>query len=303
MATTVATTSPPFHLLLSLFFLFSLLVHANPINTNHANPIARRSVTVNLAPNPDYAPNGPAAYARALQKWGAEVPQSLAQSLAVMKGAAYSVKEDREYLSRVGFGTPLQWLDVDLDTGSADVWVYSSETRKSVAGNRPVWVIEDSKTARKVENTTWMISYGDGSRAWGNVWTDTICLGSITLPNATLESAVSASSSLTFDPDLDGIFGLSYSLPSETTPQQPTSTSPNASSTAIVDTGTTLLLLSQEITSLYYASIPTAIQNFTVGGLWTFPCNLTTLPDFEIGFDSGFVATVQEVYELYGDAG
>ena len=34
---------------------------------------------------------------------------------------AESMKHDREYLSRVGFGTPLQWLNMDLDTGSADL--------------------------------------------------------------------------------------------------------------------------------------------------------------------------------------
>jgi hypothetical protein len=50
------------------------------------NPITRRSVTLDLQRNPDYAPNGPAAYARALQKWGADVPGELADSLAVMRG-------------------------------------------------------------------------------------------------------------------------------------------------------------------------------------------------------------------------
>jgi hypothetical protein len=34
---------------------------------------------------------------------------------------AESIRDDREYLSRVGFGTPLQWMKVVLDTGSADV--------------------------------------------------------------------------------------------------------------------------------------------------------------------------------------
>ena len=34
---------------------------------------------------------------------------------------AEAIGNDREYLSSVGFGTPLQWLNLDLDTGSADV--------------------------------------------------------------------------------------------------------------------------------------------------------------------------------------
>ena len=39
-------------------------------------------------------------------------------------------------------------------------WVYTSETRKSVVGDRPVFVLQDSKTAKKVDNATWMITYG-----------------------------------------------------------------------------------------------------------------------------------------------
>ncbi|KAL2129386.1 hypothetical protein VTI74DRAFT_7882 [Chaetomium olivicolor] len=371
----------PLRLITFFTLLSASLIHALPTaegfnhaTTNRISPLARRSVSVDLTPNPDYSPNGPAVYARALQKWGAEVPRSLTKSLAAMRSAvgevaAFSVRNDREYLSRVGFGTPLQWLDMDLDTGSSDVWVYSSEMRKSVAGDRPVWVIEDSETAKKVGNATWTIAYGDGSRAWGNVYTDTLCLGTITLANATIESAVSASLSLTFDLDLDGIFGLAYNLPSQTFPQQPTVLSqllphlaaplftadlrwhsaqgaytfgyidrsrhnpdtpilytplvPNATFwqvpftgvhvggdekwylanfSGIVDTGTSLLLLSRDIATLYYGAVPGAQQNWTVGGLWTYPCDnggRGALPDFEIGFGSGFVATIPGRYMNY----
>jgi aspergillopepsin I len=74
---------------------------------------------------------------------------------------------------------------------------------------------------------------------------------------------------------------------------------------AIADTGTTLLLLGRQAASLYYSAIPGATKNLTAGGIWTFPCTLPpstlkdgdenkdgTLPDFEIGFDNGFVARV-----------
>jgi hypothetical protein len=61
----------------------------------------------------------------------------------------------------------------------------------------------------------------DGSIARGNVWTDTISLGGTTVPNATLESAVNVSPELSGDRDSAGVFGLAYSLPTGTSPQQP----------------------------------------------------------------------------------
>lgn len=127
-------------------------LHSDTNTKDGKQNIARRSVTVDLQRNPNYAPNGPTAYARALKKWGAEVPGDLADVLAVMRGdgvffcprnwvvrckylwtgrltqkrtdgdvGADTIRNDREYVSQVGFGTPLQWLNVDLDTGSADV--------------------------------------------------------------------------------------------------------------------------------------------------------------------------------------
>jgi hypothetical protein len=87
----------------------------------------------------------------------------------------------------------------------------------------------------------------------------------------------------------------------------------NGSFSAIADTGTTLLLMGTDVVGLYYDAVPGARQNWTIGGIWTYPCDLTaaegdgseggeggqekengkkTLPDFEIGFNNGFVATV-----------
>ncbi len=178
-------------------------------------------------------------------------------------------------------------------------------------------------------------------------------LASITIHNATVESALSATSPLGGDPDLDGIFGLSYALPSLTTPLQPTilsaliprleeplftvdlhhhSSKTRSSYTfgeipashhtghtplhytrlsadaqywdfpyrgihvegqeewyinpmfhAIADTGTTLLLLSRPTAELYYSSVDGAVRNYTLGGIWMFPCHGTRLPNFEIG--------------------
>lgn len=93
-----STTPLRFITLLSILLL-SALVHAVSLpgltfNENNRrgthdtnkNPLTRRSITLDLQRNPDYTPNGPAAYARALRKWGAEVPGELVDSLAVMRG-------------------------------------------------------------------------------------------------------------------------------------------------------------------------------------------------------------------------
>ncbi|KAL1839313.1 hypothetical protein VTJ49DRAFT_1641 [Mycothermus thermophilus] len=354
-----------------------VLDHHHDGGSSNNHQLTKRSVTVDLQRNPNYTPNGPAAYALALSKWGAEVPQKLTQSLAVMGGPegakgdveAASVHDDREYLSRVGFGTPLQWLTVDLDTG----WLYTTDTRLSIAQDRRIFHINASSTAEPIANATWYITYGDGSAAWGRVYRDVISLANITIPNATIESATSASLSLVADPDLDGVFGLAYNLSSQTSPSQPsvlsallprlaepvftadlrwrssagaytfgyvdherhtdelkyTNLSEGAQFwefayrglhiggqdrwylsaeeeeeeedrwRAIADTGTTLLLMGSEVAELYYADVPGARWNLTVGGIWTYPCNNSVLPEFEIGFDNGFVATIPGQFMNY----
>ncbi|KAH6621542.1 aspartic peptidase domain-containing protein [Chaetomium sp. MPI-SDFR-AT-0129] len=192
------------------------------------------TLDVKVDRNPSYKPNGPAAYAQALRKWGAPVPVELEKALAVMGTppgnggtgdiAVDSVLQDREYLSRVGVGTPPQWLWLDLDTGSADLWMYTSETREATPSNRTVFKIEESTTAQRIENGSWSIAYGDGSSAYGTLYHDTVTLGpnsSLIVLNSTIESALSTSASLSSDPILGGILGLSCSLNSNASPKQP----------------------------------------------------------------------------------
>jgi hypothetical protein len=78
----MATAVSLLQLITTALYLILSIAHATPI---HNHVINRRSVSLGLTRNPDYAPNGPAAYARALKKWGAEVPSELVNSLAAMK--------------------------------------------------------------------------------------------------------------------------------------------------------------------------------------------------------------------------
>jgi hypothetical protein len=81
-----------FNILVSFLLLYNSLVvairipHTNSYyDTHNHNNIAKRSITLDLQRNPNYAPNGPAAYARALKKWGAKVPKELTKTLAAMR--------------------------------------------------------------------------------------------------------------------------------------------------------------------------------------------------------------------------
>lgn len=90
----MAMLKPLFNLLISYLLFHSSFATAIRIPhisiNNHGahghHSIVKRSATLDLPRNPDYAPNGPAAYARALKKWGAKVPKELTQSLAAMRG-------------------------------------------------------------------------------------------------------------------------------------------------------------------------------------------------------------------------
>ncbi|KAK0705556.1 aspartic peptidase domain-containing protein [Lasiosphaeris hirsuta] len=276
---------------------------------------------------------------------------------------ALSISSDREYLASVGIGTPPQVLALDLDTGSSDLWVYSSETNPLDLSNHTHWVPENSSTAHRIPNATWTIEYGkfradsgvpqgDGSYAYGHAWRDTVSLGGITVLNSTVESAVEVSWKLSTDYDMDGILGLAFNLSNQVSPDQPTvlnsllpllespvftadlkwraegaydfgtidparyngtiqyvplldgaqfweyaftgfcvpTTNPSQTQTwylsswdAIADTGTTLLMVADDIAAIYYKSVPTALYNESIG-VYQFPCS-TVLPDFVIGFD------------------
>lgn len=158
---------------------------------------------------------------------------------------AWNQTNDREYLSPVLVGTPPQLIHLDLDTGSADLsvpilplflrglmtmtnrcflyrWVFSSDTPSRQVAGQKIYRPESSTSSSRVANTTWAISYGDGSFAAGTVYNDIVQLGNVVLPNATIESAGTVSSSLTSDRSMSGLLGLAINHPSTAWPKQPT---------------------------------------------------------------------------------
>lgn len=263
--------------------------------------------------------------------------------------AADPATQDTYYLCAVDIGG--QTLNLDFDTGSADLWVFSSELSASESQGHSIYNPKKSKTAKELDDYTWNITYGDGSSASGNVYTDVVTVGGIAVSGQAVELAEQISSQFSQDTDNDGLLGLAFSSINTVQPQAQTtwfdsgvnqglfaqnvftvdlkhqqpgsydfgyidsskytgditytpvdnsqgfweftgtgygignSDFQQASIDAIADTGTTLLLMDDDIVDAYYQQVDGAENDSSQGG-YVFDCS-TTLPDFVLGIGDG----------------
>lgn len=181
-------------------------------------PASTGNFSVSQVRNAHFTKHGPIALAKAYRKYGVPVPDDLAAVVNSIfskrsTGSATTTPEeyDVEYLTPVSIGTPAQVLNLDFDTGSSDLWVFSSETPKSSVNGQSVYTPSKSTTAKKLSGATWSISYGDGSSSSGDVYTDTVTVGGLTVTKQAVESAQQVSSSFSSDSDNDGLLGLAFS--------------------------------------------------------------------------------------------
>lgn len=175
--------------------------------------------SVNQVRNPGYVAHGPYQLAKTYLKYGATLPPSLSKIMADIKlkkrstGTAKAVPEqyDIQYLTPVNIGTPAQKLNLDFDSGSSDLWVFSTDTPSSQVNGQAQYDPSKSSTAKKMSGATWSITYGDGSASAGYVYTDVVNVGGISFDSQAVETATKVSSSFSRDSNNDGLLGLAFS--------------------------------------------------------------------------------------------
>ncbi|CRK14316.1 hypothetical protein BN1708_002594, partial [Verticillium longisporum] len=117
---------------------------------------------------------------------------------------------DIQYVVPVQIGSPPQTVFLNLDTGSGDLWTFSSETPEWQRGDHRIYSPELSNTSVLQDGLTWRITYGDGSGASGNVYNDRVALGKTSFAAQAVESASQVSPSFTRDSFASGILGLGF---------------------------------------------------------------------------------------------
>ncbi|EEP79408.1 predicted protein [Uncinocarpus reesii 1704] len=189
--------------LIVVFVTFSLCIHSvlSENGTYH--------FTIKQVPNPKPIARSPEdLYSRALGKYGYQDHSLAARYLSRTNSSVPAIPEpdDESFLSPVRVGS--QTMLVNIDTGSADLWVFSSLLPKEQREGHTYYT--PSLSAVELKNYTWEILYGDGTSALGKVFRDNVTLGSISVGQQAVEAATSVSPALVDDRNNSGIMGLAF---------------------------------------------------------------------------------------------
>ncbi|KAJ6260051.1 Type I transmembrane sorting receptor [Drechslerella dactyloides] len=196
---------------------------------------ANSTFTVPVIPNPNFRRDGFFELSKAYRKYQrhfshlvippALVNYTLPATLSSRGSKTGSVVaspiiHDTMYLSPIYIGS--QKFNMDFDTGSADLWVFSNKLPKTVQqqhkrlGGAIYKPAPNTKTARGL---TWKIEYADGSSASGTVVIDKVKIGGIAVATQAVEVASKISSSFN-DFEGDGLLGLGFSTINTVSPSK-----------------------------------------------------------------------------------
>lgn len=158
-----------YHSLLALTWVIGLTLAA-PLDTS----ASATSFRIHLVQVGSVPKSGPLALQKAYAKYNKPAPDNVRSAAATATGtvAANPDQYDAEYLCPVTVGSTT--LNLDFDTGSADLWVFSDKLPSSERGQHSIYKTGDGQIQ---SGSTWDISYGDGSGASGVVYADKVAIG------------------------------------------------------------------------------------------------------------------------------
>ncbi|KAL4731906.1 hypothetical protein ACLX1H_000902 [Fusarium chlamydosporum] len=174
--------------------------------------------------NPLYKRDGIAALLKVHRKYHIDLPDYLtASALARRDGTAIvtnrPIDDDAEWLTPVQIGNPPRTFQMDLDTGSSDLWVHGSKSA-TAGGSRTRYNSTASKSCEEMGNAKWLIEYGDGSGASGHVVKDTVSIGGLSVQSQAVQVADKVHDSFAQQRNVDGMMGLGFHSINTVTPKK-----------------------------------------------------------------------------------
>jgi aspergillopepsin I len=198
----------------------------NTENGDAPNSFGGGRTSLKQTRRPSYRFNGAREVYRTYLKYGIPVPDALTKAVAHTDAlSAAAVKRDNgsaaaapidprfdiAYVTPVSIGTPPQTLQLGFDTGSSDLWVFSSHMPVTQIRGQQVYAPDLSSTSKPLDGHSWSIMYGDGSGSRGNVYTDNFTVGGLTVESQAVQTAQEVSTSFTAEDAMDGLVGMGFS--------------------------------------------------------------------------------------------
>jgi Eukaryotic aspartyl protease len=139
--------------------------------------------------------------------------KSLLRRAATVDTQVYNVQYDLLYLVNASIGTPPQNFQLQLDTGSSDIWIPWANSQPCAGrGHRckeGSYTITQSSTYKLLNPSAFLISYVDETKISGDYIQDVFTIGSSTVPKMTMGLAKAASESDSSS-DFEGIVGIGF---------------------------------------------------------------------------------------------
>jgi hypothetical protein len=116
--------------------------------------------------------------------------------------------DETQWYTTIDIGTPGQTLRLNIDTGSSGVVVFDPSCTTCSLNNHTAFDGSKSRTFQRIDNSSFMTMYGDGSSSEGYQARDTVTVGSIAVKRQDLLMSTSASGSLWASSGYDGYVGI-----------------------------------------------------------------------------------------------
>ncbi|CAM1505135.1 Fc.00g107720.m01.CDS01 [Cosmosporella sp. VM-42] len=195
-------------------------------------PKGKKKFTLTQVRNSEYQPlDGQSAILQAYAKYGTMLPPGMQEATTMDPALDHKSRfffsksaktgsvpaypqphSESEYVVPVRIGTPPQTIYLNLDTGSADLWTFSTDTYPDSAEGHVLYHPKVSKTCKRVDGLSWNVRYGDGAGASGIVYKDRVQIGATSFNTQSIQSAIQVSPDIASDKFSSGILGIAFSV-------------------------------------------------------------------------------------------